>query len=168
MGQSLVSHERKTSLAVSSVDETGQSITSQRESMNSSQRKLEKEVASQARKLLKKWIPIFALKDWHIQITTVPGGVISTPNGPSCMSNNVHKGSKVAQIAIDFEYEWNDKDGHNGFEFTLLHELLHIIAIEQGVDIFKDYLNKQGAHMYWEYEEEMIDRVAKILLSAQD
>ncbi len=146
--------------------DAGQSITSRRESKDSSNKKLEKEIARQAKRVLKKWCLIFGLDGWTITIIPAPGGSLQTPEGTACMSTTSHNGSKSARIWIDYEFEWNDEDGHNGFEFTLLHELLHIVSVEQGIDIFKNYLDKRGDKLYWTFEEEFIDRMAKILVGA--
>lgn len=152
---------------MSFVVDAGQYITTRRELMSSSEKELEKEIAKQAKTLLKKWVPIFGLKDWIIKVKTVPANTLQTPQGPACMSTTSHNGSRTITLWIDYEFNWNDKDGHNGFEFTVVHELLHVIFTEQGIDIFKGYLDKRGEKLYYEYEEESIDRVAKILLSAQ-
>lgn len=147
--------------------DAGQSITSRRESKDSSIKKLEKEIRKQAKRILKKWSPIFELDEWTITIITVPFESLKTPNGTACMSSTIHNGSKTARIWIDYEFEWNDNDGHNGFEMSLLHELLHVVCTEQGIEIFKEYLDKRGDKIYWTYEEEFIDRIAKILVAGE-
>lgn len=147
--------------------DAGQSITSRRESKDSSTKKLEKEITKQAKRVLKRWVPIFGLSDWRIEVFTAQANTIGTSNGLCSMVAEVNHGSRTAKIGIDFEYHWNDEDGYSSFEATMLHELLHLIAVEQGVNMFKEYLDKRGRALYYEFEEEFIDRMAKILVAGE-
>ena len=150
-------------------DEGGQSITSRREAREAAEKALETEILKQARALMKKWNSIFGLQDWTIRLKMYPSGVLVTPSGEAvCMGTECNKGSKTAVIRIDYQYNWNDKDGHNGFEQTFVHELLHIVTVEMGVDFLKDTMVGDEALRWNQFEEDHIDRLANILIRALD
>lgn len=123
----------------------------------------------QAKKLMRKWNDVFGLHGWTIALETHPSGILVTPDGSLvCMGTECHRGSRTATIRIDYEYGWNDEDGHNGFEQTLVHELLHIVNVEMGVDFIKDPMKDEDALRWNEYEEDHIDRLSSILIRALD
>lgn len=153
---------------MSSVVDVGQSITSRRELKNSSESKLEKEILKQSQKLLKKWVPLLGMHNWTICIFTAPSGTLGSAAGAACMVSDAHPGIKSMRIGIDYGYNWNETDGYNSFEITFVHELLHGIMIEQGIDIVKKTFNKLNRETYSEFEENFIDRVAKIMVKLID
>ena len=150
---------------MSSVADVGRSITTRRESKHSSETKLEAEIQKQAEKLCRKWAAILGLHKWTISIFTVPGGTLATANGPACMASETHPGTRSAKIGIDYEYPWNDEDGYNGFEVSFVHEMLHILEHEQGVEILETVFDKRAQGAWHSWNENTIDRLSKVLVA---
>ena len=147
----------------------GRSTTTPRVTKGYSVPLSEKDSLRWGKSLLKKWTPLLELTDWTINLAAHETGVLVTPDGETvCMGTIAKKGTKSAIIRISYDYDWNGVPGHDGFELSFVHELLHIINVELGVDYLKKGLSEADEERWGEYEEDHIDRHAKMLIKAFD
>lgn len=149
---------RVTSTA-SSAAGTGPGTTGPRISKHSS----DKEIQQALTVGLKKWVPIFQLKDWSFHVAK-PFNHDETHLVMAC---NAAVGVKTCEITAARGYDYPEPQ--DGFELSLRHELVHVVLNEMGLaPALENGLDEKMAKVVHEMVESLCDKIAMIVGEAYD